>query len=170
MQKNINDLKMPSTCEMVAIGSGTNKSVLDYELSRYACYLIVQNGDPRGERGTRGNLSEVLLWLRLKKGQINGWDFDRQKIIGNFIVDFYCANIGLVVEIDGSSHKSKEEYDSERDAYLRGLGLSVLHISDIDIKRNIDGVIAMILNHPAGVTTPPPAAAPRQRRGISVTE
>jgi very-short-patch-repair endonuclease len=107
-----------------------------------------------------GNLSEVLLWLRLKKGQVNSWDFDRQKIIGNFIVDFYCANIRLVVEIDGGSHLGKEEYDSERDAYLRGLGLSVLHISDIDIKRNIDGVIAMIRNHPAGVTTPPPAAAP----------
>jgi very-short-patch-repair endonuclease len=102
-----------------------------------------------------GNLSEVLLWLRLKSGQINGWDFDRQKIIGNYIVDFYCANVGLVVEIDGGSHLGKEEYDSERDAYLRGLGLAVLHIQDIDVKRNIDGVVATIRNHVGGGASPP---------------
>ena len=107
-----------------------------------------------------GNLSEVLLWLKLKGGQINGWDFDRQKIIGNYIVDFYCGNAGLTVEIDGDSHIGKEEYDAERDAYLMGLGLSVLHISDNDIKKNREGVIATIKYHHG--TTPPkhhPAAS-----------
>ncbi len=94
-----------------------------------------------------GNLSEVLLWNQLKNGQVNSWDFDRQKIIGNFIVDFYCANVGLVVEVDGSSHDSKQEYDSERDAYLKGLGLDVLHFSDRDVKTDIEGVVGMIRNY-----------------------
>ncbi len=52
-----------------------------------------------------GNIAEVLLWRQLKKGQVNGWDFDRQKIIGSYIVDFFCADNGLVVEIDGKSHE-----------------------------------------------------------------
>ncbi|MGQ4006258.1 DUF559 domain-containing protein [Francisellaceae bacterium CB300] len=70
-----------------------------------------------------GNLSEVLLWNRLKRKQFLKLDFDRQKIIGNYIVDFYCPNLGVVIEIDGSSHDNKEGYDRIRDEYLKGLGL-----------------------------------------------
>jgi very-short-patch-repair endonuclease len=103
-----------------------------------------------------GVLSEALLWLRLKSGQVNGWDFDRQKIIGNYIVDFYCANVNLIVETDGSSHDGKEEYDAQRDAYLKGLGLDVLHIRDNDVKKNIDRVVASIKHHPGGFAATPP--------------
>src|SRR5210317_1872752 len=70
-----------------------------------------------------GNLSEVLLWNQIKKKQLDGLDFDRQKIIGNYIVDFFCANLGLVIEIDGSSHDSKFQYDTIRHKYLEDLGL-----------------------------------------------
>jgi very-short-patch-repair endonuclease len=90
-----------------------------------------------------GNLAETLLWQQLKGGNM-GFDFDRQKIIGNYIVDFYCANAGLVVEVDGSSHDSKEEYDRERDAYLHGLNLEVLHVTDADVKSNIHSVVEVI--------------------------
>ena len=93
-----------------------------------------------------GLLSEVLLWRQMKNKQINGWDFDRQKIIGNYIVDFYCANIGLVVEIDGSSHDDKGEYDANREMFLRGLGLEVLRVSDRDVRSNVEGVIITIKN------------------------
>lgn len=65
-----------------------------------------------------GNLSEVLLWNQLKRGQFKGLDFDRQKIIGNYIVDFYCAEKQAVLEVDGSSHDDKAEYDAQRDAFL----------------------------------------------------
>jgi very-short-patch-repair endonuclease len=61
-----------------------------------------------------GNLSEVLLWLQLKQGKLLGLDFDRQKIIGNYIVDFFCAQKSLVIEVDGSSHNEKIEYDTQR--------------------------------------------------------
>lgn len=92
-----------------------------------------------------GNLSEVLLWNQLKKGQFKGLDFDRQKIIGNYIVDFYCAEKNAVIEVDGSSHDDKADYDAQRDAYLSGLGLSVIHILDKDVKQNIGGVIDFLM-------------------------
>lgn len=92
-----------------------------------------------------GNLSEVLLWQQLKNKQFMGLDFDRQKIIGNFIVDFYCAERGLVIEIDGNSHDQKVEYDKNRDAYLGSLNLRVIRILDADVKRNLDGTMRYLV-------------------------
>ena len=88
-----------------------------------------------------GVLSEALMWKKLKKGQIEGLDFDRQKIIGSYIVDFFNANLGLVIEIDGSSHDDKQEYDEYRQAFLEGLGLIVVRYQDREVKNNMDGVI-----------------------------
>jgi very-short-patch-repair endonuclease len=106
-----------------------------------------------------GNLAEIVLWVQLKKGQLNGWDFDRQKIIGNYIVDFYCGNCNLVVEVDGASHNNKQEYDAERDAYLVGLGLTVLHFSDIDVLNRTESVVDEIKNYnPARVSGTPSKA------------
>ncbi len=88
-----------------------------------------------------GNLSEVILWNKLKSKQFLNLDFDRQKIIGHYIVDFYCKNLGVIIEIDGGSHDDKQEYDAERDAYLEGLGLRVVHVLDRDVKNNLVGVL-----------------------------
>ena len=96
-----------------------------------------------------GNLSEVLLWNQIKKKQLLGLDFDRQKIIGNYIVDFYCAEIKVALEIDGDSHINKAEYDARRDAYLKRLGLIVIHITDMDVKRNLAGVMVWLEGHVA---------------------
>ncbi len=96
-----------------------------------------------------GNLAEVLFWQQVKNKSFKGMDFDRQKIIGNYIVDFYCPNCQVVIEIDGSSHKNKQEYDTVRDEYLKGLGLEVIHITDIDVKKNIDSVMRFLDEHPA---------------------
>ena len=95
------------------------------------------------------NLSEVLLWQNLNKGQFRGYDFDRQKIIGNFIVDFYCLNCNAVIEVDGSSHDNKVEYDQEREAFLVSLGLTVLHIPAEDVLYRLDSVMEMLYAHPA---------------------
>lgn len=96
-----------------------------------------------------GNLSEVVLWNKLKKNQFLGLDFDRQKIIGNYIVDFYCAEKSVVIEVDGSSHDHKVEYDALRDAYLQGLGLTVIHLPVVDVMQNLVSLIEFLLNHPA---------------------
>lgn len=96
-----------------------------------------------------GNLSEVLFWMEVKNKQFKDLDFDRQKIIGNYIVDFYCPNCQVVIEIDGSSHDDKQEYDARRDAYLQELGLKVIHINDLDIKKNLPETMNWLLEHPA---------------------
>ena len=94
-------------------------------------------------------MSEVLMWQQLHKGKFRGYDFDRQKIIGNYIVDFYCTNCFAVIEIDGSSHDEREEYDRERNSFLEGLGLTVIHISDHEVLNNLDNVMKRLYNHPA---------------------
>ncbi len=94
-----------------------------------------------------GNLSEVLLWVQLKKKQLCGLDFDRQKIIGNYIVDFYCPSRKTVIEIDGDTHNEKAEYDTQRDDYLKSLGLEVIHILDADIKNNMEEVLLFLKDY-----------------------
>ena len=112
-----------------------------------------------------GNLSEVLLWNQIKNKQFKGLDFDRQKIIGNYIVDFYCASLGVVIEIDGYSHDSKADYDHIREDYLKSLGLTVIHILDSDVKKNIEEVMMMLKNH-VSLTTPPNGTPPQEGNGI----
>jgi very-short-patch-repair endonuclease len=87
------------------------------------------------------NLSEILFWKQLTKNQFYKIDFDRQRIIGNYIVDFYVKKLGLVVEIDGSSHDNKEEYDKVREEYLLSLGLKVYRIPVVEVLQNIKGVM-----------------------------
>ena len=96
-----------------------------------------------------GNLCEVLMWKRLRNKKFKGYDFDRQKIIGNYIVDFFCLDCGVVIEVDGSSHDDKVEYDKERDEYLSGLGLVVIHVSAYDVLNHMSDVVLMLCNHPA---------------------
>jgi type I site-specific restriction-modification system R (restriction) subunit/very-short-patch-repair endonuclease len=102
-----------------------------------------------------GNLPEVLFWQQVHKGKFKGFDFDRQKIIGNYIVDFYCGNCQTVIEIDGSSHDEKQEYDAERDAYLESLGLTVIRIPAKDILNYLDETMQWLFDHPALSGTPP---------------
>ena len=75
-----------------------------------------------------GNMAEIAFWKQVHKKMFHGLDFDRQKVIGNHIVDFFVKRLALVIEIDGSSHNGKADYDAQRDKYLEGLGLKVFHI------------------------------------------
>ena len=83
-----------------------------------------------------GILGEVLFWKQVRARTFHNIDFDRQRIIGNYIVDFYVKTLGLIIEIDGSSHDEKVEYDKTRQAYLESFGLLVFRITDFDIKQN----------------------------------
>ena len=89
-------------------------------------------------------VSEVLLWRALKGKQIMGYDFDRQRPIDNYIVDFYCKKLKLAIEIDGSTHDDKIEEDRKRQARLESLGVRFLRFGDADVKRNLEGVVAEI--------------------------
>lgn len=92
-----------------------------------------------------GNLSEVLFWQTFKDKNKLGFDIDRQVVIGNYIVDFFIPELGLVFEIDGSSHDNKIEYDAERDAFMKDLRLQVVRIPDADIKKNLGNVYEFVL-------------------------
>ncbi|MFI3312796.1 MAG: endonuclease domain-containing protein [Eubacteriales bacterium] len=72
--------------------------------------------------------------------------FNRQRIIGNYIVDFYCAKARLIIEIDGSQHCTQEaiSYDQKRTRYFENEGLIVLRFSNIDVMRNFEGVCMAI--------------------------
>lgn len=93
------------------------------------------------EKRKAGILSEVLFWMQVRNGQFYKIDFDRQRIIGNYIVDFYVKTLGLVIEIDGSSHDEKLNYDEDRKKYFERLGLKVYNIKDIDVKKDINSVM-----------------------------
>jgi very-short-patch-repair endonuclease len=89
-------------------------------------------------------LSEVLLWNELKNKSIMGYDFDRQRPIGNFIVDFYCKELSLAIEIDGDTHIYRYEYDEERQRELEKLGVHFLRFEDIEVKKNMTNVLRVI--------------------------
>jgi len=74
---------------------------------------------------------------------------NRQKVIGKYVVDFYCASAKIVVELDGSQHYEEKAQikDKERDAFLSSLGLKVLRYSNYDLDKNFDGVCKDILKH-----------------------
>lgn len=84
-----------------------------------------------------GILCEVLFWRQVHRGIFHGIDFDRQRIIGNYIVDFYVKDLGLVVEIDGWIHDYTAEYDKKRQLDLELYGLNVFRVSNHDILYNM---------------------------------
>ncbi len=86
-------------------------------------------------------LSEVVFWKQVRNKEFHQIDFDRQKIIGNYIVDFYIKSLGVVIEIDGSSHNDKEDYDNKRQLFLESLDLVVYRISDYRIKNDLIDVM-----------------------------
>ncbi|MFC4212191.1 endonuclease domain-containing protein [Pedobacter lithocola] len=88
-----------------------------------------------------GNLPEVLFWMQVTRGNFHKIDFDRQRIIGNYIVDFYIKALGLVIEIDGSSHDDKELHDKVREEYLISLGLKIYRITVDDVMKNMEFVL-----------------------------
>ena len=90
--------------------------------------------------------AEMLLWSKIKRKQLRGIQFYRQKPIGNYIADFYSFKAKLVIEIDGSQHYEKEnkEKDKIRDDYFKKLGLNVLRFNNLEVLKNIDGVIEKI--------------------------
>ncbi len=91
-------------------------------------------------------LSEVLLWNQIKQKQILGYQFLRQKPLDNYIVDFFCYDLLLAIEIDGESHNGKIIYDKKRQGKLESYGISFLRFWDNDVKRNIYGVLVTIEN------------------------
>lgn len=86
--------------------------------------------------------AEAIVWRVLRNRQI-GFKIRRQHPIDKFIIDFYCAEAKLLIEIDGDSHfnSEQEEYDNERTKYLEELGYKVIRFTNDDVKNNIQAVV-----------------------------
>ena len=92
--------------------------------------------DRAREMRNNSTKSEIKFWCELIRKKETGYQFYRQKVIDNYIVDYYCAKLKLVVEIDGESHEGKGEYDKNRDDILNSYGLKVLHYNDSTVLNN----------------------------------
>lgn len=117
-----------------------NEKVINVNFQTILPYNLTLVGYARKNR-KKGILSEVIFWQSVNKSKFHNIDFDRQRIIGNYIVDFYVRRLGLVIEIDGDSHNDKIEYDEKRINYLKSLGLKIFMVHDIDVKLRIDLVM-----------------------------
>ena len=93
--------------------------------------------------------AENRLWSKLRRKQLRNHQFYRQKVIGKYIVDFYCPKANLVIELDGGQHYSEngKTRDRRRDDALIGMGIEVLRFSDKDAFENINGVVETIWSY-----------------------
>jgi len=92
--------------------------------------------------------AERKLWSKIRMKQIKGCRFLRQRPIGQYIVDFYCPEAKLVIEVDGGQHFTREgrESDQSRDTYLRSLDLRILRFNNHDVLKNIQEVVDEIFD------------------------
>jgi very-short-patch-repair endonuclease len=101
-------------------------------------------------RNLRSNMTdaEQLLWSKLRRKQILGLQFYRQKPLANYIVDFYCAAANLVIELDGSQHFEPDHQvkDEERDRVLESMGIRVLRFDNRQVLTELDAVMSVVFN------------------------
>ena len=119
------------------------------------------------KRRLRSNMTgpETRLWSALRARQLQGMKFHRQHGIGPYIVDFYCPEQSLVIEVDGDSHANADQIvrDQLRDKYFQSLGLRVIRYFNNDIVKNLAGVLEDLAEKLAsGSTSPRPSL---RRRG-----
>ena len=113
--------------------------------------LVYNNKLKPYSRELRKNMTdtETSLWSKVRRKKLEGCQFYRQRIIGEYIVDFYCHGAKLIIEVDGSQHYTEEmiRADKKRDEYLKNSGLKVLRFTDTEVLKNIDGVVETILEN-----------------------
>ncbi len=113
--------------------------------------LLYNTGLKKYSQELRKNMTdaEKLLWSKLRGRQLKGFQVYRQRIIGNYIVDFYCPKANVIIEIDGGQHYTAEGMDKDRvrDDYMKGQGFKVLRFTDREVLENINDVVAKIYEY-----------------------
>ena len=109
--------------------------------------------------------TEIRLWCELLSGKrLAGYGFLRQRTIGNYIVDFMCKELKLVIEVDGYSHNFKTEEDQKRDQVLNELELTVIRFSDKEVMkdlRNVQRTLEAFIESQSDQSSPyPPGTSP----------
>lgn len=110
-----------------------------------AFHNLKKNIDLRKRLRKESTPQEIILWSRLRRKNFK-YRFRRQHSIGNYVVDFYCPEKKLIVEIDGCQHKEKEQsrHDKDREIFLKGLNMKILRFWNDEINNNLEGVILKI--------------------------
>ena len=103
------------------------------ELTRHARSMRTEMTEP-----------EARLWLQLRAERFQGIKFRRQKVIGTYIADFAANDPKLVVELDGDTHASREDYDGRRTDFLENEGYRVIRFLNSDVTTNMDGVLTQL--------------------------
>ena len=88
---------------------------------------------------------ELRLWRAISRSQLGGFKFRRQAQIGPFVADFLCPQRALIVEVDGETH-DVDFYDRSRNRTLECMGYTVVHVTNADVMRNLEGVLIHILD------------------------
>ena len=93
-------------------------------------------------------LGEVLLWLQLRSGGMI-YQFNRQKPIGEYIVDFYSKPLCLVIEVDGKYHGEEDQWTKDviRDEFMKKQNLALLRFTELEVRKNLEGVLSVIENY-----------------------
>ncbi|MBU1346567.1 MAG: endonuclease domain-containing protein [Alphaproteobacteria bacterium] len=135
------DISTPVSSTCVAWGGGSQRS------GETEGFLTTQGTVSRA-RVLRRSLTppEARLWVCLRGRQLAGLKFRRQHPVGVFVLDFYCAEARLAVEVDGQQHGDAErsEHDRRRTVWLATQGISVLRIAAEDLRVNLDGILTWI--------------------------
>lgn len=110
-------------------------------------------------RSLRSNPTEAekVLWAKLREKQLNGLKFRRQYGIGRYIVDFYCPELRLAIELDGESHykEGAQEYDQKREGYIRSFDVHFLRFTNNQVYSSLDDVLRKIENAAMRLKSPP---------------
>ncbi len=88
-----------------------------------------------------------MFWKQVRNKEFWQLDFDRQRVIGNCIVDFYVKSLGLVIEVDGESHNEKEDYDSKRDEFMISIGIRIYRISKLRVLHDLENIMIELENY-----------------------
>ena len=108
--------------------------------------------DLRRSLRNHNTAAEAVLWRRLKGSQVNGMKFRRQHGMGAYVMDFYCPEYRLCIELDGEVHNTVGAYhhDQERERFLRENGITVLRFSNDAVRWNMEGIVNEILKFAEG--------------------
>jgi len=99
----------------------------------------------------RNNMTDAenKLWQKLRRRQLKGYKFFRQKVVTPYIVDFYCTEAKVIIEVDGSQHYTEEgiRKDQIRDDFLKEKGLKVFRLNNLEVLNNINGVMEYLYDN-----------------------
>ncbi|HTH79960.1 MAG TPA: endonuclease domain-containing protein [Ramlibacter sp.] len=135
------------------------RSVVDDSLSRSRERAGVRARELRKNQTD----AEALLWSRLRNRQLAGLKFRRQRPVGNFIADFACVELGLVIELDGGQHVEAAAYDARREAAMRSEGFQTLRFWNHEVLNETDAVMEKVRQVAESLALTPTLSRERER-------